>query len=257
MKENNIQQNTLIEELKEYKKYAEKEFKKKNAMILAADQKRNEAYESLENERFKIRDNDISQDDLRTRLEVRQQEVNHFQALIDAMKVEKEEVELARLKIKGKYTKIKAEFEARVDAVDYLSGKLDFVEKKMKETTKELDPMRVRVKDLEEALEIWREDYMVMKTKKKDFERDNRTILKDLKISQQQVQELNESRHKLVLDNEQIKQEAEHLLKQRDVANDTIDKKQTEIKKLDGLIANLKLDALAKEEANKIIVGQL
>ena len=71
MKENNIQQKTLIEELKEYKKYAEKEFKKKNAMILAADQKRNEAYEALENERFKIRDNDISQDDLRTRLEVR------------------------------------------------------------------------------------------------------------------------------------------------------------------------------------------
>ena len=46
------------------------------------------------------------------------------------MKVEKEEIELARLKIKGKYTKIKAEFEARVDAVDYLSGKLEFVEKK-------------------------------------------------------------------------------------------------------------------------------
>ena len=51
--------------------------------------------------------------DVKTKMEVQAQEIEHLRGIIDANRLEKEEIENARLKIKAKYKKMKADYEAR------------------------------------------------------------------------------------------------------------------------------------------------
>ena len=105
-KERVIQETKLVA-LTEYKKQNEREMKKKNLNLMTAQRSQAKAIEGFELQRYEVQESNKDLNDVKTKMEVQTQEIEHLRGVIQASKLEKEEMELARLKIKGKYQKIK------------------------------------------------------------------------------------------------------------------------------------------------------
>ena len=70
---------------------------------MAAQQQSTKAIEEFELKRYEIQESAKDLNDFKLKMDVQTQEIEHLKAIIQAGKLEKEESELARLKIKGKY----------------------------------------------------------------------------------------------------------------------------------------------------------
>ena len=81
--------------------------KKKNLNLMTAQRSQAKAIEGFELQRYEVQESNKDLNDVKTKMEVQTQEIEHLRGVIQASKLEKEEMELARLKIKGKYQKIK------------------------------------------------------------------------------------------------------------------------------------------------------
>lgn len=98
-----MEQDAQIESLKEYKQIAEKDIKKKNMTLRNAEAQRVKANENYELGRYEQQETYKDFNDIKTKMEVQVTEIEHLRGVIQAKKVEIEEVELVRLEIKGKY----------------------------------------------------------------------------------------------------------------------------------------------------------
>ena len=82
-------------------------------------------------------------------MDVQRQEIEHLNGVIAAQKLEKEEIELVRIKIKGKYQKIKVQYEGRVGRSNKLEANLAEKTVIVDQYQDELETLRKKTERLE------------------------------------------------------------------------------------------------------------
>ena len=82
-------------------------------------------------------------------MDVQTLEIEHLRGILAANKLEKEEIESGRLKIKGKYKKIKAQFEERAGQIELFQADSVAKTQTAKEYITELEPLRKQNDNLE------------------------------------------------------------------------------------------------------------
>ena len=92
-------QETQIQELQDYKKVAEKDLKKKIMSIQNAENAKAKMHDDYELERYANQEGLKDINEIKVRMEVQKQDIEHLNSVVAAVKLEKEEVELARIEI--------------------------------------------------------------------------------------------------------------------------------------------------------------
>ena len=131
-------------------------------------------------------------------MEVQVQEIEHLRGQIAAAKLEKEEVELERLKIKGEYQKILAEFEDREGKIDALAGKLTAELSISKTYHEELVELRKKTQKLETNYATLHTLHVEVTEARKVAESDKKKYSKELFTTQERLTEMNRDRHRLM-----------------------------------------------------------
>lgn len=90
-------QETLINELQDYKKVTERDMKKKNLTLQNAEQQRAKIHDEFELSRYQNQEGVKDLNEIKVKLDVYKQDIEHLNGVIAASKLEKEEVELARI----------------------------------------------------------------------------------------------------------------------------------------------------------------
>ena len=77
-----VQQDTKIAALTEYKKANEKDMKKKNWNLMTAQQQQAKATEEFELKRYEVQESNKDLNDVKTKMEVQNQEIEHLRGVI-------------------------------------------------------------------------------------------------------------------------------------------------------------------------------
>ena len=84
-----VNQDTLIESLTEYKKTTQKELKKKNYNLMTAQQHSAKSLEEFELKRYEVQEGAKDLNDIKVKMNVQAQEIEHLRKVIEASKLEK------------------------------------------------------------------------------------------------------------------------------------------------------------------------
>ena len=84
-----VNQDTLIESLTEYKKTTQKELKKKNYNLMTAQQHSAKSLEEFELKRYEVQEGAKDLNDIKVKMDVQAQEIEHLRKVIEASKLEK------------------------------------------------------------------------------------------------------------------------------------------------------------------------
>ena len=103
LKKVRVNQDALIESLSEYKKTTQKELKKKNYNLMTAQQHSAKSLEEFELKRYEVQEGAKDLNDIKVKMDVQAQEIEHLRKVIEASKLEKQEIEQARLNIQNEY----------------------------------------------------------------------------------------------------------------------------------------------------------
>lgn len=162
-----VEQDSLIATLKEYKLVTEKEIKKKNLILRTADTKRTQAQDNYELKRYEVQESAKDLNDVKTKMDVQTQEIEHLRGILAANQLEKDEIESARQKIKTKYKKIKAQFEERAGQIELYQADSEAKTQTVKEYITELEPLRKQNESLENKLNDINEKFVESFEKRK------------------------------------------------------------------------------------------
>ena len=162
-----VEQDSLIATLKEYKLVTEKEIKKKNLILRTADTKRTQAQDNYELKRYEVQESAKDLNDVKTKMDVQTQEIEHLRGILAANQLEKDEIESARQKIKTKYKKIKAQFEERAGQIELYQADSEAKTQTAKEYITELEPLRKQNESLENKLNDINEKFVESFEKRK------------------------------------------------------------------------------------------
>lgn len=192
-----VNQEAQISSLAEFKQMAEKDIRNKNNTLLSAEMQKIEAMDNFQLQRYEVQESMKDLNDIKSKMEIQAAQVVDLQAALAAAKAERKVYESDRDKLQEEYHALASKFETRQGSIDELAAKLDAVNTSSKIQYNELTSLRRTHESTDKQLSEMLVENAETKAKDKTLEFNNKQLSTDINITQEQLQKMNDERHKL------------------------------------------------------------
>ena len=176
---------------------AEKDIRNKNNTLLSAEMQKIEAMDNFQLQRYEVQESMKDLNDIKSKMEIQAAQVVDLQAALAAAKAERKVYESDRDKLQEEYHALASKFETRQGSIDELAAKLDAVNTSSKIQYNELTSLRRTHESTDKQLSEMLVENAETKAKDKTLEFNNKQLSTDINITQEQLQKMNDERHKL------------------------------------------------------------
>lgn len=236
---------------------AEKEIRNQTNTLISAEQKKLDAMDSFQLQRYAVQESVKDMNDIKCTMNIQEQKIKDLDAALNAAKIEKTvfEQESDRLRILNE--EITQKFESRHGRIEEVETELEAIKCTDLIQKDELQDLRRRLETSQKQLDLITEVNAETRAKDQTLDVSNKKISIEMLSVQDQLQQMNVDRHRLMVELKNMTSERDELTDERDMALRKIERLQTAIDDSEYMLHEFKLKSGLKEEKMNANIQEL